>query len=299
MHDEARTTSIRNVLRPAIQVALRYAAFSALWILFSDRILLLLVRDELMISNLQTLKGWFFVVVTSFLLYGLVTKELSILEAFRKATDEVRDRDKAILERALAERDALLREVHHRVKNNLQVVSSLMSLERPRLQAEADGRILDDLSTRVRAMSLVYDRLHRSESMDAVRLDDYVEVLFEALSSSSDGSMVFENRCDQVALGLDAAVPLGLLINELAINSIKYAGTNRTFTLSTRLEAGRLTLRASDDGRGFPSIPPLREGALGLVLVDNLARQLGGTIRYANSGGAVAELEFPIKPPAS
>jgi len=279
-----------EVHRPALAVVLRYAVFGAAWILLSDRLLAMAVPDPRLQELLQTLKGWFFIGVTAALLYGLVYRELAVRQALRKAADAERDRQEDLLRKALAERESLLAEVHHRVRNNLQVMDSLMNLERHRVQGERNLAGFDGLRARIRAMSLVHDQLFRSGDLDHVAMGEYVESLLSNLWSSSAGR--YEIRCGGLRLSLDDAVPFGLLLTELALNAIAHAGPKAVFSVEAVEEGGRIRVIARDDGPGFPQAAPVGDGSMGLALVESLARQLGGPVSFANEDGA--RIEFWI-----
>jgi len=277
--------------RPALAVVLRYSAFGAAWILLSDRLLALAVPDAHLQELLQTLKGWLFVGVTAALLYGIVYRELAVRRSLRRAADAERDRQEELLRKALAEREGLLKEVHHRVRNNLQVMDSLMNLERHRIQGERNLAGFEGLRARIRAMSLVHDQLYRSGDLERVSMADYVDSLLSNLCGGA-GTRAYENRCGRAMLRLDDAVPFGLLLTELALNAIAHAGPKTVFSVEAFEEAGRVRVVVRDDGPGFPESGPRGSLSLGLTLVESLARQLGGPVSFSNEGGA--RIDFSI-----
>lgn len=222
---------------------------------------------------------------------GLYAASLDITERF-----EQRRR----LDAALKERETLLREVYHRVKNNLQVIQSLLRLQRRNLSDGAAQEALDESASRVRAMALVHERLYQSESLEAVSLQDYTQELLQYLGETTGANargvrlqaevVAFEAR-------IEAAIPYGLLVNELVSNSLKHgfaAGAGGTVRLTVeRADKGlRLTLR--DDGIGLRDGFTLgADASMGLQLASSLAAQLGGQLTARNADGAVFTTEMP------
>lgn len=222
---------------------------------------------------------------------GLYAASLDITERF-----EQRRR----LDAALKERETLLREVYHRVKNNLQVIQSLLRLQRRNLGDRAAQEALDESASRVRAMALVHERLYQSESLDAVSLPDYTRELLhyldETLGASARGVrlqaevVAFEAR-------VEAAVPYGLLINELVSNSLKHgfaAGSGGTVQLTVAHAEPGLHLTLRDDGVGFHAGFTLgADASMGLQLATSLAAQLGGKLTAHSAEGAVFTTPMP------
>ncbi len=201
---------------------------------------------------------------------------------------------------SLREKELLLREIHHRVKNNLQVISSLFSLQ---AQTISDPKVLAALKeshNRVRSMGLVHHVMYQTTDFAAVDLVDYVRTLARSLyrSYSVDPEAVLLSvDIANVRLGIDAAIPCGLIINELVSNALRHAYPDgRRGTLSVTLahcDDGTNTLTVRDDGIGLPAdivLPPA--GTLGLALVDTLTRQLEGTLAIERSGGTAVSVRF-------
>jgi PAS domain S-box-containing protein len=223
---------------------------------------------------------------------GLYAASLDITERF-----EQRRR----LDAALKERETLLREVYHRVKNNLQVIQSLLRLQRRNLGDRAAQEALDESASRVRAMALVHERLYQSESLEAVSLRDYTLELLQYLEEThAAGARGVRLRAEVVSFEarIEAAIPYGLLINELVSNSLKHGfavGTGGTVHLTVdRADVGlQLTLR--DDGTGFPAGFALgADASMGLQLAMSLAAQLGGTLTAHSAEGAVFTTKMPV-----
>jgi PAS domain S-box-containing protein len=206
------------------------------------------------------------------------------------------------LRESLAEKVALLREVHHRVKNNLQIVASLLNLQADRIaNPEAVAALLDTRS-RVHSMALLHEVLYRSESLARINLAAYVEELSIQLLrvfGQLAGRVQVERRVAAIDLFLEQAVPCGLIINELVTNALKYGfpdeKTGRVLVEVARNE-GWIDLAVSDNGAGLPhGFDPAVSSTLGLQLAMNLAGQLGGELEWEKGaeGGALFRVRFP------
>jgi PAS domain S-box-containing protein len=222
---------------------------------------------------------------------GLYAASLDITERF-----EQRRR----LDAALKERETLLREVYHRVKNNLQVIQSLLRLQRRNLSDGAAREALDESASRVRAMALVHERLYQSHSLEAVSLQEYTQELLQYLSETTGAAARgVRLQADVVAFEarIEAAIPYGLLVNELVSNSLKHgfaAGAGGTVQLTVERAGKGLRLTLRDDGVGFPAGFTLgADASMGLQLASSLAAQLGGQLTARNADGAVFTTEMP------
>ncbi len=210
------------------------------------------------------------------------------------------------LRESLHEKEILLREIHHRVKNNLQVISSLFNLQ---AQTVTDPNVLAALKeshNRVRSMGLVHHVMYQAADFAAVDLVDYVQTLTRSLYRSyamDPETVLLSVDIANVRLGIDAAIPCGLIINELVSNALRHAYPDgRRGTLSVALVQNgddTHTLTVKDDGIGLPDdivLPPV--ATLGLALVETLSRQLGGTLSIDRTGGTSVNVRFPGQPPA-
>jgi len=187
---------------------------------------------------------------------------------------------------SLREKELLLKEIHHRVKNNLAVIGSLLYLRSGAMRDEDSRRILDECGERVRSMALVHERLYQSEDLSEVDFGDYAaelanEMLRNSSAARSDVRLVLD--IDPTPLGIDRAIPCGLILTELISNALKHAfPEGRTGTLRVELgknASGGLDLVVADDGVGLPDPGSSdADDTLGLHLVRSLARQLDAEI---------------------
>jgi two-component sensor histidine kinase len=194
---------------------------------------------------------------------------------------------------SLAEKEVLLKEVHHRVKNNLQVVSSLLSLQSDHVQDLQALESFRDSQNRIRSMALIHEKLYQSPDLARIDFAEYVRnlatFLFHAYGADSQVTRL-KIQTDDVYLGVDDAVPCGLILNELVSNALKHAFPGgRSGEISIGLgesDSGRMILEVSDDGVGFPpDQDPHSSESLGLQLVTTLVSQLDGTFEFDRRTG--------------
>lgn len=210
------------------------------------------------------------------------------------------------LQTSLREKDALLKEVHHRVKNNLQVITSLLRLESGRNQLPDVKRVLGDMQGRVRSMALLHESLYRNGSFAAVDLANYLKQLctqaFRTLNLRP-GHIQLELDLQPIHVEMDQALPCGLLVNELISNCLKHAfpeGHSGTVQVSLHIEGQSATLQVSDNGVGLPAdFAELSRNSLGLQLVSDLAGQLGARLEIGPAASfkvtfAVSKQDAPL-----
>ncbi|HJV49241.1 MAG TPA: histidine kinase dimerization/phosphoacceptor domain -containing protein [Geothrix sp.] len=204
------------------------------------------------------------------------------------------------LRTTLREKDTLLREIHHRVKNNLQVVSSLLRLQASTSEDPALQRALQEAQERVQAIALIHQKLKHAPDFSQLDLPGYVRTLAERLVRSyASVPALIDLRVDvaPVDIGPDAPVPLGLILNELVANALQHAfppGEGGSLDIELdRDEKGWISLRVADSGRGLPESVDLGRGGLGFQLVQALTDQLGGVLELERRRGASFHLSFP------
>ncbi len=205
---------------------------------------------------------------------------------------------------SIVEREALIKEVHHRVKNNMQVISSLLELG---AMDEADSRfaaVAKEAQGRIRTMALVHEQLYKRDSISSIDLGEYLrELAARVVGEFATGAVDLQVDAGFVPLDIDAAIPCGLAVNELVTNALKYAGAGGRRTalrIRARDEGGLCSVVVEDDGPGFPegAFERSMDGAtLGLSLVSGLAAQLRGELRASSGPGARVELRFPLARP--
>jgi two-component sensor histidine kinase len=207
------------------------------------------------------------------------------------------------LRRRLQEKDALLGEIHHRVKNNLQVVSSLLNLQANQLQDPAARGMFEATQSRIRSMALVHEQLYKSGNFSGIDFATYLRVLAADLLNSyrSNAEWVHVRvTADPTRLDLEIAIPCGMIVNELITNSLKHAFPDRAegeIRIGFRAGGDQYSLSVDDDGVALPPGLLARESdSMGLRLVKLLARQLGSELQAGPEGQPKFTLTFPRRP---
>lgn len=216
---------------------------------------------------------------------------------------ERKQAERQLLE-SLHEKDMLLKEVHHRVKNNLAVMASLFYLQQRDLDDPRMVRVMQESQDRVRSMAMVHERLYNSDLMAEVDFADYAESLARQLidSYSRNGQIRLTTRLEPVRLGINTAVPCGLILNEIVTNAVKHAfpgqGEGSIHLSLSRPDARTCVLEVRDDGAGLPpGFDPEASGTLGLQLIRSLTRQVDGSWEFlAARPGTLARLTLPLPP---
>jgi len=198
-----------------------------------------------------------------------------------------------LLRQSLTEKESLLKEIHHRVKNNLQIVSSLLYLQEEYMQDAKGIEILRESQNRVKSMALIHEQLYGTADLAKIDFGRYIEGLAANLFDAygiEPARVRLDVRAEDISLGVDMAVPCGLIINELVSNALKYAFPSQKSGMIeiavATLHGGRLEIVVADDGIGL-AVPDgdAEKRTLGLRLVDTLVTQLDGTVDIQTDHG--------------
>ncbi|MBV8887711.1 MAG: hypothetical protein JO235_27465, partial [Chroococcidiopsidaceae cyanobacterium CP_BM_RX_35] len=203
---------------------------------------------------------------------------------------------------SLAEKEVLFKEIHHRVKNNLQIISSLLNLQAEYIHDKRDLELFKVSQKRIETMALIHEKLYQSKDLARIEFSEYIQDLVSSLVCSyevNSSTIHLEMNTEQVLLGLDTAIPCGLIINELVLNSLKHAfpdGRPGEIHISFHVESNnKIILIISDNGIGFPPGIDFRDTeSLGLQLVNSLICQISGHIRMKVNQGTEFQINFPI-----
>jgi two-component system, sensor histidine kinase PdtaS len=210
---------------------------------------------------------------------------------------ELKDKEDKI-QSSLNEKEVLLAEIHHRVKNNMQIISSLISLQSDYAADEHTIKMFKDSKDRIRSMALIHEKLYQSNDLSLIDFSDYIEVLagrlLELYGVRNRIDLIVE--ADDMHLNIDTAIPCGLIINELVSNSIQHAfpkDKQGKITINFKMNQDEYVLMVSDDGIGFPeNIDFKNSESLGLQIVNTLTMQLGGYIELKRNNGTKFILSF-------
>lgn len=196
------------------------------------------------------------------------------------------------LQKSLNEKDLLLKEIHHRVKNNMQIISSLLNLQAGYLKDEEAVNALKESQARIVSMTMLHENLYRSDNLTSINFENYIQHLISNLFHTYNVSMEkikFNIMARDVFLNIDTAIPCGLIINELVTNSIKHAfpeGTSGDITVNMDQDDDKYHLKMSDNGIGLPPEFDIKKSTtLGILLVNSLVGQLDGSIEIIRDEG--------------
>lgn len=219
---------------------------------------------------------------------------VSRVVVLRDVTDRKRSEK---IKQSLKEKEILLQEIHHRVKNNIQIISSLLSLQSFYIKDEKYKEMLKDSQDRIKSMALIHEKLYQSANLADISLEEYIQDLVQSLYRSyGTSSITLEVEGSDVSLGIDAAIPCGLIINELVSNSLKHAfpDDKGKIRICFRSKDDDIELVVSDNGMGIPDTIDFRTTeSLGLHLVTILVEdQLKGTVSLERSNGTTFIITF-------
>jgi two-component sensor histidine kinase len=201
---------------------------------------------------------------------------------------------------SLQEKVVLNRELNHRVKNNLQIINSLLSIQASRLKDSGNREILKECQHRVRAIALVHQRLCGGTNLAQIDLAAYFRQLVQELFRSyfvGTGKVTPRIVVDETAMNIDRLVPCALIVNELVCNAFKYAfpeGQSGEVRVEVHRDQSNVCLTVADDGIGFSPTDSTRRDRVGLQIVQALVEQLSGKIQWENGRGTSATIIFPV-----
>ncbi len=253
---------------------------------------------------------WWFITLMALLLvmavYWFIQFRIKHLAADKKKLEQTVNERTAQLKQSISEqsdllleKDVLMKEIHHRVKNNLQVISGLLELQGKSLQDETAKNALREGRNRVRSIALIHQNLYQFENLSTIELKRFVNDLCRQVESVFKKSklVIMNITVPDIRLDIDSAVPLGLILNELLSNSFKYAFDNveaGAINLEIRsVTEGKYQLLYSDNGSGLPAgFDFTKASTLGIQLINDLSRQIGGNVQYENKNGAAFTINF-------
>ncbi|HYG50195.1 MAG TPA: histidine kinase dimerization/phosphoacceptor domain -containing protein, partial [Flavobacteriales bacterium] len=203
-----------------------------------------------------------------------------------------------VIQHSLKEKEALLREIHHRVKNNLQIINSLLNMQMNRNDGKTTREVIKLSQDRIHAMSMIHERLYKSSDLENISVEEYLSGMCEYYRMSYD----FETRNIKVNcrvntpnIHIDRLIPLGLIVNELLINSVKYAfdQAGGVVDISCTHAQDLIIFTVTDNGKGLPAdYEKKMKNSLGIQLVQGLSKQLKARLEIVNNPGASFKLEF-------
>ena len=200
---------------------------------------------------------------------------------------------------SLEEKEILLREVHHRVKNNMQIIVSLLNLQSNTIKNREMKDIFKESQNRVRSMSMIHEEVYQSDDLAKIDFQSYIKHFIKSLSqtySTGLNNVGWMGDIDEVKLNIETSIPCGLILNELLSNSLKHAfkdGKDGKIWVKLKEEHDEIRLEVTDNGTGLPDDFQLEKtSTLGLELVKNLVKQLNGKIEVKNENGTSFIITF-------
>ncbi len=232
--------------------------------------------------------------------YGLKGEVVEITGMGQDITEKKQNEEK--IKQSLLEKEMLIKEVHHRVKNNLQVISSILNLQSSYAKDEATLNLLRESQNRIKSMAFIHESLYQSKDLTKINFTEYITTLSQSLVhsyTSPHHKILLELDVEQAFLNLDTAIPCGLILNELVSNALKYAffGLDKgRIKIALSKKQDEISIAVSDNGVGFPSDINFKNSpSLGLQLVNTLVEQINGKIEQKNNKGTEYIITFKLQ----
>jgi len=235
----------------------------------------------------QQKKFWYWV---SSLLILLMLFAVFFFYFYKKRSQELAEKNSQV-NKALAEKEVLFKEVHHRVKNNLQVVSSILALQGRYLKSPTAIAAIKDSQNRIDAISLMHQKLYSKDSIKAIYIKDYIDDLVYSIIDSLESNperVQYHSQVANIILEVDTVTPIGLIINELIVNTLKHNNQQKTINLFVTLQKlnEQLVLKVKDNGQGLPkSFDFNNTDSYGMKMIASLSKKLKATIDFTNDKG--------------
>ncbi|MDX2361599.1 MAG: histidine kinase dimerization/phosphoacceptor domain -containing protein [Crocinitomicaceae bacterium] len=237
------------------------------------------------------------VILTLLVLY--VFQKRKRTKALTEKSEQI-EKQNEIIEASLVEKDILLKEIHHRVKNNLQLISGILELQAAQFDDKDLKAVMEEGQSRVRSMSLIHEQLYQSKNLGVIDFQKYLEKLVKDIVvafKDQHGKLDIDINVNGLSFDVNLSVPLGLIVNEMITNAFKHGFVNRQdgkiSILIEEIGDNKYEMLISDNGHGLPGdFDPEKSASLGLRLVKGLSRQLGGDYSFYNQNGANFVIQF-------
>ncbi|MBZ9629421.1 ATP-binding protein [Salegentibacter sp. LM13S] len=264
----------------------------------------LLKQDKKLAANRQRQTVYIVALIIGALLLGLLYRNYRLKQRNNhklKILNEELAHKNILLDKHNAENELLLKEIHHRVKNNLELVKSLISLQSAQMEDSASKDAMMASQNRVQSMGIIHQKLYQGENLGSIEMKDYFLNLGEGILDTFDAEDKVKIECamDTLELDVDTAVPIGLIVNELLTNALKYAfPENRNGTIQISLSQATpktLSLKVTDNGVGKDASAAPKGTGFGSQLIQLLTQQLNGTMTENNENGTMVSFNFKIE----
>jgi two-component sensor histidine kinase len=252
--------------------------------------------NEALIRNLSLLAVCMLVVLSG-VIYNRYQLKRRANNELKEQKEEINTQNDALKE-LITEREWLIKEVHHRVKNNLQIVISLLNSQSAYIDDISARDVIRESKNRINSISMIHQKLYQTDDLAGVDMYQYIHELVDYIASTfgTGPNVQFVLTIDRLSLDVAQAVPLGLIINEGLTNAVKYAlspGGNAIICVKLQQHENAVTLHITDNGKGLPAdFDVLKLKSLGMVLMRGLSRQLGGDLLFRNNNGLELSMSF-------
>ncbi|WP_074409515.1 tetratricopeptide repeat-containing sensor histidine kinase [Aquimarina megaterium] len=236
-------------------------------------------------------------------LVALILVLVTLLYAYKnkQKTNRILAEKNSKISQALKDREILLKEVHHRVKNNLQIVSSLLNLQDKFSEHKSAAEILQEIQNKIQAMAIIHEKLYKSSDLSLINLQTYLDGLLTHFKTSyqlSERNITINRTIEDINLDMDYLVPCGLIVNEIIANSIKHAFRDNQggqISIEASRNKDQYILTVKDTGVGFPEDFKIENSrSLGMQLIQGLTQQINGSIHIISNPGAYYTIAFNI-----
>lgn len=203
-----------------------------------------------------------------------------------------------IISASLKEKEILLAEIQHRVKNNLAVITALLNLQSDKAPCEESKKLMIESKNRVMSIAMVHERLYKKDNLSKINFKSYLTELVHEITNSfpDDKKIKLDFDMENIELELTKAVPVGLIVNEVITNSLKHAFTpeieNPTITIVLKTLFDKIQISVSDNGKGFTNTDARKPTSLGITLIESLADQIDAKVLFSNENGARVNIVF-------
>jgi len=223
--------------------------------------------------------------------------QLNLEKLVSRKTKQLEDSNRDLILKN-REKEILLKEIHHRVKNNMQIIISLLNIQANSTTSEHEMAVFNECKDRIRSMAMIHERLYLENDISKITLEEYVYELVKELSTSysTNHKVKFDLAIEPLQISIDTAIPLGLILNELITNALKHAFKTKdgVLTIKSNCSDKTMKLKISDSGIGF-DFKNYKGPTFGLELIDILVSQINGTLEYSNNNGSVYTISFPLE----
>lgn len=231
----------------------------------------------------------------------LVTIGGRVYQSVRVTDISAKKKNEDLIKNALKEKEILLAEIHHRVKNNLAVISGLIGLQANQVEDEGSRQLFEESRDRIHSMALIHDKLYQHETFAHINYEAYITSLLEHIQNSyhsTETAITYTVTCNNIFLDMQYAVPCGLIMNEMISNANKHAFKGRSkgeIKIVCTKMGGKFTMMVSDDGVGYDMDEYLKNStSLGITLIQALVDQVGGFMTFKNENGTSYYISFEV-----